>query len=240
MFTKKYRINNPSHPDEKIAQEVLVGESMQYDYSQSEWVAIDTEFLSLDITQDQLCTIQIASPDPENEGMQRVEVIWLWDTAHSDDQSAITELKEKIAELLLREDLLIIMHVSSADLSRLEKFAGVDAKAKVFDTKVAGKIALTNTNNHNMVDLITTLVDPQFTKDKAITGSQWDSHPDSWSDKMVEYAMYDVVYLFSLMNALKRIADRRGRLDLVESSMAMLPGLSKLIRHGYDERVLVY
>lgn len=130
------------------------------------------------------------------------------------------------------------MHVSSADLPRIEKFAGVKVKAKVFDTKVAGKITLSETDDHSMANLITSLVDPKFVKDRAKTSSLWDTDPHGWDDKTIQYAFNDVLYLSPLKDSLKTIAARRGNLDLVNEAMGALPLISHLYAVGLSENVL--
>lgn len=238
LYRKKFRLANPLRLDQSLSQEVVIGTTPFYDYSDSPWVAIDTEFLSLKLPYDQLCTIQIASPHPEDPQLQRVEVIWVWQRDNSAEDTI--ETQEKIAALLGRKDLEIIMHVSSADLSRLEKFANTELRGKVFDTKVGARIALTNTDRHGMDDLITNLIDPRFTKDRRVTSAQWDAHPKYWEDKMIEYAMNDVIFLRALELRLTEIAERRGHGDLLQRTMATLPTVSALYRHGLDEHILGY
>jgi ribonuclease D len=236
QFTKKFRLPNPENVDEKLIQEVSYSNRPQYDYTNAKWLAVDTEFINLDITRDKLCAIQIASLD--KHGKLQLEVIWVWEANFSDEQLKIH--KEFWRELLNKEDLELIMHVSSADLSRIEKLADFEFKGKVFDTKTAGKIALTNTDNHSMDFLINYLVDPHFSKNKSAQVEEWDHHPNEWSDAMYEYAALDVYYLHTLKERLLEVADRRGLTGLVNKAMTALPAISSLMRHGYDESVLVY
>jgi len=236
-LTRKFRIRNPFNPDEHYAQEVLISDSPQYDYTDSMWVAIDTEFLTLKVPYDRLCTIQIASPLPGNPQLQRVEIIWVWEKLLSGDTK---ELKDFLKSILKNKNLTILTHVFTADLTRLELLAGVAAKCQAFDTKVAAKIVMTNTDYHGMDDLITSLVNPMFTKDRRVTSSQWDLHPSAWEDKMAEYAMNDVIFLKPLQDRLTEMAERRGKLELLQDTMAIIPTISALYRSGYDERVLGY
>lgn len=236
-FTKKYRVYNPFRSDEVVLQEVVVSDTPQFDYSEVPWVAIDTEFLTLKLPYDNLCTIQIASPQPGNPELMNVEIIWVWEKLQSGNAE---DIKDFLKSLLKREDLEILMHVFTADLARLEKIAEFATKTKMFDTKVAAKIAMTNTDYHGMDDIITALVDPRFTKDRRVTSAQWDSHPLGWDDKMIEYAMNDVVYLRALQMRLTELADRRGKLDLLNATMKLIPTISALYRNGYDEKVLGY
>lgn len=233
---KNYKLRNPLKPDEFVKQQVLVGNKPQYDYKNCDWVAIDTEFLSLDIHQDQLCVIQIASPDPELQGAQRVEVVWTFGAT----QEEIESTRDLISQFLTNDDLRLIVHLATADLVRLTKFTNSPVKARIFDTKVSSKIVLTNTNQHGLSSLIQNLVDPHFNKDKAQTSSQWDLSPLYWTDAMVEYAALDVYYLFGLMSQLQKIAERRGTIHLVQKANKILPEICDLVSSGYNVNVLTY
>lgn len=237
FFRKKYRLANPYKPDETITQEVVVGDEPTYTYADSPWVAIDTEFFNLSIPHSQLCVIQIASPDPDDDTRQRVEVLWVWQRIAENTHQATQKL---IKEILADKKKEIIMHVSTADLPRLENFAHTQLHGKLFDTKVAAKIALTNTRSHGMDDIITLLIDPKFQKDKFVTASQWDLHPEMWADRTLEYTMNDVIYLHPLREQLLAIAKRRNLGELVEQTMKAMPAVCALYRAGYDVSTLSY
>jgi ribonuclease D len=232
-FSKKFKVRNPYKPDEQVAIDVLVSEDLKLDYTNVEWVAIDTEFLNIKLEHDKLCLIQLASPAPSFALDQKlqVELVWVWQNSTA---------ASKLAELLQREDLEVIMHVSTADMPRIERFTGVEFKGKLYDTKVASRVAITNLNQYNMAELVTQFLDPRFNKDKAISISQWDTPPTIWEDKVIEYAMNDVIYLHALKRAITEIAERRGKLQLVNETMAIMPTVCKLVAAGYDEKILTY
>lgn len=239
VIEKKFRLENPYKPDEKIVQDVIISDTPQYDYEGSPWVAIDTEFLTLDLPYDRLCVIQIASPGAADDE-QRVEFVWVWEQVKSGHN-----LHKKVEKLLQsffeREDLEVLMHVSTADLPRLAKLINEqEFQGKLFDTKAAARVVIRNTNRYGMDDLITNLVNPKFNKDKYITGSQWDLQPAVWSDKMIEYAMNDVLYLHPLKIALERIALRRGLDHHLDVAMKALPMVNQLYLTGLTEQIFGY
>lgn len=237
QFSRKYKIRNPYKPDETVSQEVLISDSLQYDYSSCAWVAIDTEFLNLNIDHDTLCLVQLASPSPEDPEQLRVELVWVWEKLTNGETA---DLQNQFKAILDRPDLTVIMHVATADLPRIEKFSNTKLNGKLFDTKVAAKVSLRNVNSYGMAELISTLIDPRFSKDKAISTSQWDSNPEMWEDKAFEYAMNDVIYLHPLKERLSDVAERRGYSELLDGVMASLPAITRLYLHGFDERVLSY
>jgi ribonuclease D len=235
-LTKKYKLSNPYKPDEQIIQEVVVSDEPVYDYSKSKWVAIDTEFINLNFENSLLCVIQIASPDPENEERQRVEVLFVRDKVRSGEDKS---LREHINKILSNKDVEVLMHVSTADLPRVEKFANTELAGTLYDTKVAAKMVMYSEKN-GLDDLVATLIDPRFSKDKLVTMSQWDLPFEEWSDKMVEYAMRDVIYLHPLQIYLNELADRRDMGQLVEQIMQALPAVTRLYKHGLSVNALTY
>lgn len=217
-----FKLNNPYKPDEKITQEVVVSNKLQYDYSSSDWIAIDAEFLGLNLSRDALCTIQISSPDPEDELLQRVEIIYVY------KQEIDQNLKE-----LLTSDKLKIFHVYSSDIPMLNQYLDLEVTGPIFDTKVAAKIVWTNSQNTSKTSLIKNFGDPTYQKMEE-GNSLWEMHPDKWPSKMIEYASLDVLYLNSIRQKLNQIAEMRGRRDLLDEAMSLLPKLGKLHQHGYD------
>ncbi|MFW5702942.1 MAG: hypothetical protein ACOCXP_03170 [Candidatus Dojkabacteria bacterium] len=233
LFTKKFKLNNPFKPDEQITQEVQVNTTPQIDYSQVEWVAIDTEFIDLRMAYSQLCVVQIASPSAEQD-RQNIEVIWVWESQHS----MLSEIQEKLSSIFEREDIQILMHFAGADLPRIEKLVGKRVSGQVFDTKTAARIIMSNTDRHGLKDLITGLIDPKYQKDKQVTASNWDLNPITWEDKMVDYAMRDVLYLKPIEQILIDLAKRRGSLELVNEIMRTIPAISQLHKHDLEAKVL--
>jgi|GEM_PF-7050416 len=241
LFSRKFKIRNPYKPDEFVTQELVVTATPTVDYSSVPWVAIDTEYLSFNPLIDQLCCIQIASPIADMPEKLAIETIWVYETLRAGKMSAeYNELLEKLAPILDREDIEVLMHVSTSDMPRLQKALGKKFQGKLFDTKVAGKIVQTNTGAWGMNDLISQLIDPKFTKDPKLTTSQWDSEPETWSDNMLEYSLNDVIYLHPLKEALLRVAERRGTSGLVKDTMAIMPTVCDLFQKGYTENVLSY
>lgn len=239
ILSAKFKQPNPYRPDETITQEVIISDTPTLDYSHCDWVAIDTEFLGLNIEHSQLCVVQIASPGVDftaENPHQRIEIIWVWQKIKEQDN----ELRRFFAQMLEREDLEMIMHVSTADLPRLELLANSSLRGKLFDTKAAAKVVLTSTSNYGMEDLITNMINPSFQKNKTETGSQWDLHPLSWTDKMAEYAMNDVYYLHALKLNLEKIAQRRGAEELLATTMKAMPAVCQLYKHGYSVSVFTY
>jgi ribonuclease D len=226
-ITKSFKVKNPYRADQEIRQEVSISEDLFYDYTNVEWVAIDTEYLSLDINKDKLCVIQIAS---KVDGQLQVEIIYVFDK----------EPTQRLIDLLTNSNIEKLFHVFSSDMPRLEKFIGKKIEGKIFDTKVAGKIAWTNTQSHSLKNLIKMFADPNYDQKDNVLLGDWEVGPENWTNDQVYYMMQDVLYLDVLRERILEMARRRGVEDLVLESMKTLPLISNLYLRGYSENVFAY
>ncbi|MBP9759204.1 hypothetical protein KBD45_05910 [Candidatus Dojkabacteria bacterium] len=226
-----FKLKNPYRLDQEIKQTVHIsGSDCILDYSKSPWVAMDTEYLSFNTLLDKLCTIQIASKAEPDSDEIRVEILFVYDEQPG----------EKLKELLNNENIEKIFHVFSSDMPRIENFAQTRIKGKIFDTKVAAKIAWTNSQSHGMKRLLKMFIDPNFEQKETELMADFEIGPDNWSDNQIYYMMQDVLYLDALKQKIMKMADRRGKLELVKEVMTMLPVVSELYKKGYSESVLGY
>ncbi|MBD3362680.1 hypothetical protein GF362_03090 [Candidatus Dojkabacteria bacterium] len=228
---RSYKIKNPYRADQEIKQEVSISQNLVYDYSDTPWISVDTEYLSFNPLQDKLCVIQIASKENVEAENLRVEVIYVFDQEPTDE----------LIKLFTNKKIEKIFHVFSADVPRIENYLGTKIKGSIFDTKVAAKIAWTNTQNHGMKSLIRMFADPDFHQLDSDNGlNDWEIGPENWSNDQIYYMMQDVIYLDVLRNRILDMAERRGVKELVLETMKTIPVLVQLYRNGYTENVLSY
>lgn len=226
-ISKTFKIKNPYRADQELRQEVSIGEDLHYDYTNVEWVALDTEYLSLDMYKDQLCVIQIAS---KLDGVLRVEVVYVFNKPVS----------QKLSDVLTNPNIEKLFHVYSSDIPRLEKYIGTNIQGKIFDTKVAAKIAWTNSQSHSLKTLVKMFADPTYDQQDNMYLGDWEVGPENWTNDQVYYMIQDVLYLDVLRTRIMDMAVRRGLDELVVQTMTILPTLSGLYARGYDEKVLAY
>ncbi len=229
-MTRNYKTRNPYRIDEYIHQEIHTGTELQLDYSHCNWIALDTEFLSVNPLLDQLCVIQIASQDQNDPEKIRVEIIHVFGI----------EADPKLRELLVNENIEKIFHNFQTDMSKLELFIGKRLKGAIFDTFLASKLLLTNVRSDSLETLIQYLIDPSFNKDKGITVAEWDLEMDMWEDRQFEYAANDVLYLKRMKDRFEEIAKRRGKEELLKETMNIIPTLSELIKAGYKSDIFIW
>jgi ribonuclease D len=228
---KAYKLKNPYRLDQEIKQTVHISsDDLVLDYSNSPWVAMDTEYLSFNRLQDRLCTIQIASKAEPTADEIRVEILYVFKS----------QAGEKLKALLQNEKIEKLFHVFSSDMPRIEDYAKVRIKGKIFDTKVAAKITWTNTQNHGMKNLLKMYVNPTFEQKDTELLADWEVGPEKWSDDQVYYMMQDVIYLDVLRHRILEMAGRRDKLIIIDEVMGILPTISELYRKGYSESVLAY
>lgn len=228
---RAYKIKNPYRLDQELKQTVNISTNdLVLDYSDSPWVALDTEYLSFNTLQDSLCTIQIASKATPSSEDIRVEILYVYDSQPG----------ENLKNLLQNDNIEKLFHVFSSDMPRIENYAGVRIKGKIFDTKVAARIAWTNTQNHGMKQLLRMFIDPYFEQKDTELLADWEVGPENWTDDQVYYMMQDVLYLDAMRIKIMRMAERRHKTELIEEVMTTIPAISELYKNGYSENLLGY
>ncbi len=152
-------------------------------------LAIDTEFLSGKTYYAKLCLIQLAA------GGQAAYV----------DPLALKDLSPLI-DILLDGSILKIMHAASQDMALLSRLCGRPPKP-VFDTQVAATLAghASQTGYGKLVAALTGV-----TLEKSESFTDWSRRP--LTDKQVQYALDDVIYLEPMYLALTRELEASGRL----------------------------
>lgn len=217
----KLKINSPQNLEQKELIEIYTSNDLELDYSNCDFLAVDTEFLSLNTSNDKLCVIQISSILNEQK---RVEIISVFNSKPS----------EKLIELFTNNNIKKIFHYAKADLPRIEGFLGTKVNGEIFDTYIGAMIVLTNIYDYSLEGLIQYLIDPKFQKAKKLSSSQWDLPIDRWSEDQIEYCAKDVVYLDTLMTKLQEVSKRRGSFELMEKTMSILRTTIELDKKGYD------
>ena len=234
-FTKQIQVQNPLKPGERTMQEVIVSDSLQYDYSKSKWIAIDTEFIGKQIAagvgvlHTRLTYLQIASEDKNSDTGQRVEIIEIKKARDS-----------KVVSLLTNKNVEKILHVFRMDMPLLELYTEKPIGGKVWDTKVMGKLVWINRDdNYGLKEMIRAFVNPHF-KLKGEVYSDWDIDAELLTDTQMSYAAEDVLSLKLLKDKLYQLAERRGLTKVVDTAMGVIPALSEIRRAGYNIDVFAY
>lgn len=230
------------HPETKKRTEqiVLVGEQLQYDYSDSKWIALDTETLGLDIHRDPVCSVQIASRDDKSKTGMKIEILY----TYSGPKGRIVSTDQGkgdypgLKRLLTNPKIEKIVHVFSFDIPRIENLIQDEIKGRVWDTKIMSRVGRSNTPNHGLNSLLKTF----FHVEKIPGGdaSDWILPYKDWSETQIKYAAMDVLYLYELKKRLLDRVQRAGREKVLMGILDCIPAVSLAIRSGFDHAVFAY
>ena len=160
-------------------------------------IAIDTEATGLQIPErDKLSLIQIC----DEKG--NVYII---------QPNKKTYKAPNLVSILENEKILKIGHYLRFDKNALEYFLKCNVK-NIFDTKIASKIVRTYTDSHGLKNLVQEFCNKSL--DKRHGSSDWNKDLDELSDKQLEYAANDVIYLHRIKNELEKMLIREKRIDI--------------------------
>ena len=185
------------------------------DVSFGDSVAVDTETMGLNPGRDRLCLVQLSGGDGDAHLVQIRQ-----------GGPEATHLKA----LLSDRAVLKIFHFGRFDIAALKQGLGAET-APVFCTKIASRMCRTYTDRHGLKDLCRELLSVDISKQQQ--SSDWGA--DELSQAQMEYAASDVLYLHRLMEALKVMLAREGRMELAQSCFDFLPVRAALDLEGWPE-----
>ncbi len=168
----------------------------------SDNIAIDCEFMGLNVERDRLCLVQISS------GNNDAHIIQL-----NKDKYNAPNLKK----LLVNEKINKIFHYARADLLFIKKYLDIDV-ININDTKLASKLARTFSDKHGLKDLIKEFIGVDVSKQL-----QTSDFGGELTEKQLQYCARDVIYLHKIFKELYKILVRENRLDLYNKAIKFIP-----------------
>ena len=185
-----------------------------------ESIAIDTEAKGLQIPErDKLSLIQIC------DVKGNVFII----QPNKNDYKA-----PNLVSVLENDKILKIGHFLRFDKNALEYFLKCKVK-NIFDTKIASRIVRTYTDAHGLKNLVQEFCNKSL--DKRHGSSDWNKDINELSDKQLEYAANDVVYLHKIKTELEKMLLRENRTDVFEKCLAFLDTRGELDKKGFKEDI---
>ena len=183
-------------------------------------IAIDTEATGLQIPErDKLSLIQIC----DEKG--NVFII----QPDKDNYKA-----PNLVSVLENEKILKIGHFLIFDKNALEFFLKCKIK-NIFDTKIASKIVRTYTDAHGLKNLVQEFCNKSI--DKRQGSSDWNKDINELSDKQLEYAANDVIYLHKIKAELENMLLREKRMDIFKRCLDFLDTRVELDQRGFKEDI---
>ena len=164
-------------------------------------IAVDGEFMGLDVKRDPLCLIQIST------GNKDAHIIQL-----DRDKYNAPNLKKVLAN----DNITKIFHYGRADLAHIKYYLKINVK-NVLDTKIASKLARSYSDNHSLKTLIKEFKNIDISKQ-----FQSSDFGGELSEAQLKYCANDVVFLHDIHQKLKEILIREKRYNLYQSCLKFL------------------
>jgi len=156
----------------------------------SDKIAVDCEFMGLNVERDRLCLVQIST------GKNDAHIVKLNRETYN-APNLIKALKDK--------NINKIFHYARADLLFIKKYLNVDVQ-NVNCTKIMSKIARSYSDKHGLKDLI-----KEFTGNDISKNLQSSDFGGDLSEKQLQYCAKDVVFLHKIFYCLEKILIREKR-----------------------------
>ena len=173
----------------------------EIDLNKSDKIAIDCEFMGLNVARDKLCLVQISS------GNQDAHIIQL----NRENYKA-----PNLVKLLNNNSINKIFHFARADLSFIKKYLKIEMD-NINDTKIASKLARSYSDKHGLKDLIKEFVGIDVSKQL-----QSSDFGGNLTEKQLLYCAHDVVHLHKIYKQLENILIREKRFDLYKDTVKFI------------------
>ncbi len=164
-------------------------------------IAVDGEFMGLNVRRDPLCLIQISSGNSD---------------AHIVQFDRKNYNAPNLTKLLSNETVTKIFHYGRADLAHIKYYLKTETK-NILDTKIASKLARSYSDNHSLKNLI-----KEFIKIDISKQFQSSDFGGNLSSAQLKYCANDVIYLHKIHEELKKILERENRIKLYEDCLKFL------------------
>ena len=164
-------------------------------------IAVDCEFMGLNVSRDPLCLVQIS-------------------TGNSD--AHIVQLDRKnynapnLAKVFTDQSITKIFHYGRADMAHIKYYLKIDTN-NILDTKIASKLARSYSDNHSLKTLIKEFINIDISKQFQSSDFGGDLTP-----AQLKYCANDVIYLHKIHDDLIKILKRENRVELYKDCLKFL------------------
>ena len=164
-------------------------------------LAIDGEFMGLNVGRDPLCLIQISTGKSDAHIIQ-------FDRANYQAPNLVKILKD--------DNITKIFHYGRADLAHIKYYLKTDTN-NVLDTKIASRLARSYSDNHSLKTLIKEFINIDINKQFQNSDFGGELTPEQ-----LKYCANDVIYLHKIHEELNKILIREKRVDLYKNCLKFL------------------
>ena len=164
-------------------------------------LAVDGEFMGLNVRRDPLCLIQISSGNSD---------------AHIIQFDRKNYQAPNLSKILSNENIIKIFHYGRADLAHIKYYLKTETK-NILDTKIASKLARSYSDNHSLKTLIKEFINIDVSKQ-----FQNSDFGGELSPAQLKYCANDVIYLHKIHEELNKILERENRIYLYKDCLKFL------------------
>ena len=164
-------------------------------------IAVDGEFMGLNVRRDPLCLIQISSGKSD---------------AHIIQLDRLSYKAPNLTKILDDKNITKIFHYARADIAHIKYYLKTDTK-NILDTKIASKLARSYSDNHSLKTLI-----KEFLKIDISKQFQSSDFGGELTPSQLKYCANDVIYLHKIHEELSKILKRENRINLYNECLKFL------------------
>ena len=164
-------------------------------------IAVDGEFMGLNVRRDPLCLIQISSGNFE---------------AHIVQLDRSNYQAPNLIKILGDQKVTKIFHYGRADMAHIKYYLKTETN-NILDTKIASRLARSYADNHSLKTLIKEFINVDINKQFQNSDFGGDLTP-----AQMKYCANDVIYLHKIHSELNKILEREKRIDLYKDCLKFL------------------
>ena len=164
-------------------------------------IAVDGEFMGLNIRRDPLCLIQISSGNSD---------------AHIVQLDRLHYKAPNLINILRNDKITKIFHYGRADLAFIKYYLKTETN-NILDTKIASKLSRSYSDNHSLKSLIKEFINLDISKQ-----FQSSDFGGELTPAQLKYCANDVIYLHRIHDELNKILIRENRFELYKDCLKFL------------------
>ena len=164
-------------------------------------IAVDGEFMGLNVRRDPLCLIQISTGNSDAHIIQ-------FDRSNYDAPNLV--------KILSDQSITKIFHYGRADIAHIKYYLNTDTN-NILDTKIASKLARSYSDSHSLKVLIKEFINVEISKQ-----FQSSDFGGELTPAQLKYCANDVIYLHQIHDKLIKILERENRIELYKNCLKFL------------------
>ena len=164
-------------------------------------IAVDGEFMGLNVRRDPLCLIQVSSGQSD---------------AHIVQFDRKKYNAPNLVKILSDHKITKIFHYGRADMAHIKFYLKTETN-NILDTKIASKLARSYSDNHSLKILIKEFINIDISKQ-----FQSSDFGGELTPAQLKYCANDVIYLHKIHEELNKILIRENRFELYKECLKFL------------------